>query len=79
MVQLTWFTIPCSILLLIGLISFNYWLSLVTGSLDAVLIIALVVKIGKINNKKNSTWQTKKMAKIEHQIKEYILYRQSKS
>ncbi len=62
MVQLTWFTVPCTILLLIGLISFNYCLSLLTGCLDTFLIIALIVKIGKINDEKNSNWKTKKTA-----------------
>jgi hypothetical protein len=71
MVQLTWFAVPCIILLVISLISFNYWLSLVTGSLYAFLIIALIVKIGMINNEKiDSTWKTKKIAELEHQIKE---------
>jgi len=52
MVQLTLFVIPCSILLMISLILSNYWLSLEVGSLDAFLIIALFIKIDKIDNKK---------------------------
>ena len=62
MVQLTLFAVPCSILLLASLISFNYWLLLITGSTNALLAIALCIKIYKINNKKTDTTQ---------QIKEY--------
>jgi len=61
MVQLTWFAVPCSILLLISLISFNYWLLLITGSADALLAIALCIKIDKTNNMKtDATEQIKK-------------------
>jgi hypothetical protein len=71
MVQLTWFVVPCSILLVIGLISYNYFVSLVAGILDAFLIIALSIKIGTINKEKiDATWKTVKRAEIEHQIKE---------
>jgi len=37
---------------MISLILSNYWLSLEVGSLDAFLIIALFIKIDKIDNKK---------------------------
>jgi hypothetical protein len=61
MVQLTWFVVPCSILLVIGLISYNYFVSLVAGILDAFLIIALSIKIGTINKEKiDATWTTEK-------------------
>jgi len=71
MVQLTWFVVPCSIVLMIGLISFNYLLSLVAGSSDAFLIIALSIKIGKIDKGKiDATWITTKRVDIEHQIKD---------
>ncbi len=61
MVQLTWFVVPCSILLMISLISLNYLLSLVAGSLDAFLVIALIVKIGTIDKERiGTTWTTKK-------------------
>ncbi len=52
MVQLTWFTLPCSIIFMIGLVSFNYELSIAAGSLVAVLVAALFVKIHKINSGK---------------------------
>ncbi len=66
MVQLAWFALPCSILFLISLISFNYWLSLAVGSLDAFLIIALCIKIDKINKKEiDPTGITMKIAEID--------------
>jgi len=52
MVQLTWFALPCSIIFLVSLISSNYWLSLVTGSFNAFLSIALIVKVGTIDKEK---------------------------
>ncbi len=52
MVQLTWFILPCSILFLVGFISFYYWLSIVAGSFGVSLIIGLCVKVNKIDNKK---------------------------
>jgi len=52
MVQLTLFALPCAILFLISLVSFNYLLSIVVGSLGTLLIIALCIKINKINNTK---------------------------
>jgi hypothetical protein len=56
---------------MIGLISFNYLLSLVAGSSDAFLIIALSIKIGKIDKGKiDATWITTKRVDIEHQIKD---------
>ncbi len=71
MVQLTWFVVPCSILLMIGLISFNYLLSLIAGFLDAFLIIALSIKIGTIDKGKiDATWTTNKRAEMERKIKE---------
>jgi hypothetical protein len=71
MVQLTWFVAPCSILLMIGLISFNYWLSLVAGTLDALLITALSIKIGTVDKDKiDITWTIKKRAEMDHQIEE---------
>ena len=71
MVQFTLFVVPCSILLMIGLISSNYWLSLVAGSLDTFLVIALIVKIGRIDKEKiDTTWTTNERAELEHQIKE---------
>ena len=50
MVQLAWFTLPCSILFMISTVSFNYGLSIAAGSLDALLVAALFVKIHKINS-----------------------------
>ena len=71
MVQLTWFALPCSILFGISVISFNYWLSIVTGSSIVFLINALFIKIGQIDNKTiDTTRTTKKIVKLEHQIKE---------
>jgi hypothetical protein len=56
---------------MIGLISSNYWLSLVAGSLDTFLVIALIVKIGRIDKEKiDTTWTTNERAELEHQIKE---------
>jgi hypothetical protein len=56
---------------MIGLISFNYLLSLVAGALDAFLIIALSIKIGTVDKGKiDITWTTKKRADIDQQIKE---------
>jgi hypothetical protein len=53
------------------LISFNYLLILVVGSLDAFLIIALSLKIGTVDKEKiDATWTTKKRAEIEHQTKD---------
>jgi hypothetical protein len=52
MVQLTWFVLPCSILFLVSVILFYYWLSIVAGSLGAFLIIGLCIKVNKIDNKK---------------------------
>jgi hypothetical protein len=66
MVQLTWFVLPCSILFLISLISFNSWLSLMMGFLSAFLIIGLCIKVNKIDNKKNeTTWLIEKMSNTE--------------
>lgn len=71
MVQLTWFALLCSILFVISVISFNYWLSTVVGSSGVFLIIALCIKIAKIDNQKiDTTWTTKKIVELEHQIKE---------
>jgi hypothetical protein len=71
MVQLTWFVVPCSIVLMIGLISVNYLLSLVAGALDAFLVIALSIKIGSVDRGKiDVTWTTKERAEIDQQIKE---------
>ena len=71
MVQLTWFALPCSILFVFSVISFNYWLSIVAGSWAVFLIIALCIKIAKIDNKKiDTTGTTKKIFELEHQIKE---------
>jgi hypothetical protein len=55
MVQLTWFVLPCTILFVISLISFNYWLSLTMGFLSAFLIIGLFIKVSKIDNKRIDT------------------------
>ena len=71
MVQLTWLALPCSILFVISIISFNYWLSILTGSSTVFLIIALFIKIGQIDNKTTDTTRTaKKIVKLEHQIEE---------
>jgi hypothetical protein len=56
---------------MVGLISFNYLLSLVAGALDAFLVVALSIKIGSVDRGKiNVTWTTKKRADIDQQIKE---------
>lgn len=52
MVQLAWFTLPCSIIFMISLVSFNYGLSIASGSLDAILVAALFIKIHRINSGK---------------------------
>jgi hypothetical protein len=70
MIQLTWFVVPCSIFLIISLVSFSYWLSLLASSLDAFLVIALLVKIGRIGKEKNGHAVENQIEKdIEHQIK----------
>ncbi len=66
MVQLTWFALPCSIIFLVSLISSTYWLSLVTGSLDAFLFVALIVKIGTAGKEKIDPWIAKKTVELEH-------------
>jgi hypothetical protein len=56
---------------LISVISFNYWLSILMGSSTVFLIIALFIKIAQIDNKTTDTTKTtKKIVKLEHQIKE---------
>ena len=71
MVQLTMIALPYGILFLVSLILFNYWLSLAVGLLGVFLIIALCVKIDKIDHEKiDITWTTKKFVVLENQIKE---------
>ncbi len=52
MIQLTWFILPCTILFLVSVISFYYWLSILAGSLGVFLIVGLCIKVNKIDNKK---------------------------
>ena len=66
MVQLTWFALPCCIIFLVSLISSTYWLSLVTGSLDAFLFVALIVKIGTAGKEKIDPCIAKKTVELEH-------------
>ena len=67
MVQLTWFVLPCSILFLISLISFNSWLSPMMGFLSAFLIIGLCIKVNKIDNKKIDTiWLIEKIPNTDN-------------